>query len=54
MYVTEKESFIRENDRVEKEEIETDGHEDIAISLVFFQLHVRKTIGFLVQGNSNL
>ena len=54
MYVTEKKGFIRENDRMEKKEIKPDGYEDIAVPFELFQKHVRKTIGFLAHGNSNL
>lgn len=51
MDITEKKGFIKENDRMEKKEIEPDGHADIAVSLDFFQLHEGKlTRGIFCKG----
>jgi len=35
MYVTKKESFVQEDDRIEKEDIQGDGCENIAVFLGF-------------------
>jgi len=51
VYVTEKKGFIRENYRIEKEDTETDGGENIAVSLEFFQEHVRKPTGVICRKN---